>query len=614
MIGIVSDKKTDLHFLLEQNGIQYTQINMKDRLDDYEAIMVLGGTAPTPLELDLEFYDALEKFTDQGGKLFLEYVASFGPYLSEGIKPLTNERLVMINDNYDLVSAQYSNRTINFNYNAPKDFIIAAFSTEHAHESLKTIEDNIEPRNYAIFKVSENVLISNVQLSFYNRNRYAPINKFHSVIASIMKHLSIEDSLLPLPSPYSLEKTKDSKEAVQKILNWFDQNHLLLEKGKKGVLEGFGSEIYYDGKQRLATTLRADCIGEAAGFYYWAGKFLKRDDLIEISENLFKSSKEFVIKEGPYQGFVRWSNIALESNYGDDVARMLIPLILINLIEGSSEEDIDLIELVCDFHLKTTGIDGLRRSRIEFSQLNTKFIEKVKFEKGSSPSAHYNSYYHAMLLLAYKLIGKREYLDYGLKGLDTLLDIYPDTLREQSQTQEEARLIFPLSIAYWISSNVKYKKALDQVFEDLISRKNENGCFVEWDTGYKAVMRHTKGDGECSLLAHNGDKVADLLYTNNWLPVGFVFAYIATNDPKYLEEANSIVEFMLRTQIHSKNKTIDGVWMRAFDSKLFEYYGSPADKGWGPYCIESGWTVSQIGTGIILLELLDELKIGLEVK
>ena len=55
---------------------------------------------------------------------------------------------------------------------------------------------------------------------------------------------------------------------------------------------------------------------------------------------------------------------------------------------------------------------------------------------------------------------------------------------------------------------------------------------------------------------------------------------------------------MIRSQIHSDNSSIDGGWARGFDVDKMEVYGLPNDVGWGPWAIESGWTVSEILAGL----------------
>jgi hypothetical protein len=108
---------------------------------------------------------------------------------------------------------------------------------------------------------------------------------------------------------------------------------------------------------------------------------------------------------------------------------------------------------------------------------------------------------------------------------------------------------------------------------------------------------------ECALLAQNGDPVADLLYSNNWLPLGFAYAYYATKDERYFKLWCGIASFMLSCQIHSEDRNLNGAWTRAFDMDANESHGVPHDIGWAPCCIESGWTVAEIVMGLQFIRL-----------
>lgn len=617
MIGVITKGKSDLLSVLEKNYVDYEIVSLDfKKLKDYDALMIIGGTENKPLSLLPHQYLEIEKYIQSGKKVFAEYIVSLGAYLSDGYIDSRYERIVYHGANLEglnkneIIDPQQSYRMVPFHDILKNKNVLASFTKEHVHSKAKNKNKNLDVSDYALFFLEDNVLISSFQMANYRQGRFAPFARTDALIKLVLEWISdkeINTSLMA--KPYTLNKEIEKEKVLRRTLDWFDQNKILIEEGKHGVYEGFGSEIYTDGSQRFADTVRGDCTGEAAWLYYLSGIYLQDKRYSKISSHLFASTiSDFVIMEGKHKGFVRWSNAALESNYGDDVARMLMPLILKNLLGDGEDEDVKVIEAVCDFHIKTSGKDGIRRSRFELAELSDEEIRTANQEVLSCPSAHYNAYLHATYLLAYKLTNKEDYLKFGLMGIDSLMDLYPNTQREQSQTQEEARLILPLAIALWASKDQKYKKHLDEVYFDLLKRKHESGAFLEWDEGYKAVMRHTKGDGECSLLSENGDSVADLLYTNNWLGMGFIFAYIASDDEKYLKEAGSIINFFVESQMISKDKQINGVWARAFDPDLKEYFGSPADKGWGPYCIESGWTVSQIASGIVLYELMDDIK------
>lgn len=52
-------------------------------------------------------------------------------------------------------------------------------------------------------------------------------------------------------------------------------------------------------------------------------------------------------------------------------------------------------------------------------------------------------------------------------------------------------------------------------------------------------------------------------------------------------------------QIRSDDARFDGTWLRSFDYGRWEYFGSSADVGWGPYCVETGWSCALIDLGLL---------------
>ena len=109
------------------------------------------------------------------------------------------------------------------------------------------------------------------------------------------------------------------------------------------------------------------------------------------------------------------------------------------------------------------------------------------------------------------------------------------------------------------------------------------------------------------MLANNGDPVADLLYSNNWLPLGFAYAYLATGEEKFRQKWQEICTFLSHCQIHSHDPKLNGAWTRAMDMNRMEAYGVPHDVGWAPCCIESGWTVGEILMGVQFMYLAEKL-------
>ena len=219
-------------------------------------------------------------------------------------------------------------------------------------------------------------------------------------------------------------------------------------------------------------------------------------------------------------------------------------------------------------------------------------------------SAHYNASYLASLLLYHLLTGEQDYYQAGVKGLTTLMAHYPETAREHSETQELCRLILPLAVLWKVSNDPEHKSWLYRVAADLDRFSHPGGGFIEWDTGHIAVCAGVK-DGESSVLADNGDPVTDMIYSANWLPLGLGLAYGFTHDEWFRERRDRVNRFFAAAQIESPDPIINGIWTRSIDLDLREVYGVPNDVGWAPWSVETGWTIGEIVSGL-LLALLDE--------
>ena len=101
------------------------------------------------------------------------------------------------------------------------------------------------------------------------------------------------------------------------------------------------------------------------------------------------------------------------------------------------------------------------------------------------------------------------------------------------------------------------------------------------------------------------DAIADMVYCQNTL--AYSLNILLSQNGNYnralaKELFDTLIDFLLDTQICSPDKRFNGVWMRAFDMDNMEYYGCDKDFAWGPYCILTGWV-----TGAIPLVFLDIL-------
>lgn len=562
-------------------------------LDNFDSIVILGGGKDLPLLLDPRDRKVIEEQIHKGKKTFVEYVASIGHVYFTPPERTRYERLVYCSTETQiknlkigtLIENQCGMRMKPRLNTCSKETPILQFVKQHAHDYIKVTDETYkEIGNRGLwFDTPKNLLICSFQLSSFKRSRFGPWDEVKKIIVFIMEWLLEQnidlDDYQPAYSTGSYNQELPLEDQIKNTAlaakGWFENAGIIIDEGKGGAIEGLGTEIYGDGSQRISKILRADCIGEVS-LPYLLDYLLNGDSRsLEVSENLSNFVFENYLCTEPEDlfGMMRWTNEGWGVCYQDDVARAIIPQLL-KCYYLKSNQYLDECVHALKFLVKTTGTDGTRVANTDNIDLTKEKLQELKTTPGNFPCAHYNAYYYAALLLAYKLTNIKEFKDTAIKGLTTIMNIYPDTIREQSETEEYCRLILPLSWLYWVSNNSEHKAWLYRVTKDLQNFRHPSGAYLEYDTGYKASKRNSDmGDDESSLLGKNGDPVVDMLYSNNWLPIGFIQAYWVTRDSMFKELWEDSCKFFIHSQIKSKNPQINGAWTRAFDVQRMEVVG-----------------------------------------
>lgn len=410
------------------------------------------------------------------------------------------------------------------------------------------------------------------------------------------------------------------RRSVVRATRWFERAGMLLANGTAGVKEGASGTVHPDGRQEVLSQVRNDCSGEA-GMLYSMHHLLTGDPRsLATSDNLHDfCMRGFQVRDGgPFHGMMRWSEAGWPVCYQDDAARVLIPILLKNLYGHRGYQLTNCVEAL-QFLVRTTGTDGTRVPRTDMNLLPPEKLAALRTVPGGCPSAHYNAFYLGALALCAKVIrgmGRDARwagafadvaVETAAKGLGTIMAAYPNTRREMSETEELCRLVAPLAWLCWATGDATHRSWLDRVVADLERFRHPSGGYAEWDTGTTATCARNE-NGECALLANNGDPVADLLYSLNWLPIGFLQAWFVTGEPHFLRRWEGIARFMASAQIESRDPLLDGGWARALDMERWEVFAVPFDVGWGPWAIESGWTVAEIASGLAMGLLRDDLE------
>lgn len=631
----------DLIQVLRSTGSGITRVTpeaaVKTEFDGFDSICVLGDGSP----VDARLRAKLEETAAGGKRLFLEYIGSFTGLYSAGPADTTRKRLVVtgpapLPEGGGGVAAggsfsrpdgtvipgltagdlldDMSNRMMRPWYGVSgmtpllvyREHIIA-----HTHWDAKR-EEITEGSDPGLWLINGSVMMCSFRLRDFNRARFAPRGAWQKVISYISEWLT-GSAPSAFPEPVIRYGSDDDlsdgaafernlRETVGRGVAWLKR--FLVDEGRGGIREGLRHEISPDGEQAKATAVRTDCSGEAAGAFRFYSELTGDGNALSISGNL----KDFVfgpmtVRGGAFDGMLRWTDSAWQVCYQDDAARALLPVLYDCLFFGDNSRFPDACRTL-DFLVRTTAKDGCRVARTDMPFLDEDKLRELREAEHGLASAHYNAYYHAALLLAYLHGGDEKYLDVARRGLETIMALYPDTAREQSETEEQCRLILPLAALYAATKDEKHKEMLYRVTNDLIRRKHPSGGFREWDTGYKANCSR-ESRGECSLLTENGDPVADLLYSVNWLPMGFAFAYRVTGDRLFFDLWRDVARFCVSTQAKSDAPAVDGSWCRAFDMELREPYGCPHDVGWAACSAETGWTNAEILMGLMFMPLTE---------
>lgn len=584
----------------------------------YDAYCVLGNGKCVDARVHLQ----LEEAAEAGKHVFVEATGSFHGIYSADPLDTTRKRLIYVDPEdgagiEGLTTGDLLDDHSNFlrcPWNMVAGYKPLLVYKEHilAHDHLNaTKEEILYESDRGLWMIGDSIMMTSFHLHNYNRARFAPRESWEKLIRHIAKWLTgAEPAAMPSPvlrhgpdanlsDPAVFEACR--KEAVRRGVDWLKQ--FLVDEGRGGVREGLRHCIDPEGVQSPAPTVRNDCSGETAGAFKFYAHLTGDRHLRGIAENIDGFTYgPMVIHGGPYDGFMRWTEDAWQVCYQDDAARCVLSGLYECVFLGRDETFADICRTL-DFLVNSTAKDGCRVPRSDLYATNPEGLAALAEAESGHRSAHYNAYYHAALLLAYKYGGNPRYLDVGRRGLETLMSAYPDTCREQSETEEMCRLVLPLAILCDVTREDIHREMLYRVVRDLVNHKHPSGGFCEWDTGYKASCSR-ESTGECSLLTENGDPVADLLYSTNWLPMGFAYAYYATGDEWFKELWREVVGFCIRAQVWSEEPLLNGSWCRAFDMDMREAYACPHDVGWAACAVESGWTVAEILMGMMLPDIL----------
>lgn len=502
---------------------------------------------------------------------------------------------------------------------------------------------------------SGDVLIATTSLSNFRQGRYSPYSSWNSLWSSLLARLLETSKAVDLQfsepvvtasfEPDTALSAEVQQESIKRGIDWFTKAKMIIHPdwedriagevgrvpplpadlpigdGSLGSMEAVLSIIEHDGHQVVSSVRRGDCICETAMAHAVASRVLGDPKLEEVSRNLLDywllesdaTKRERGDPEHGAYGLIAWGTTSPAwyiANYGDDNARVMLSAMTTAGILGEDRWN-DAIARCIVGNLRTTGRLGFRGDRIDIGPLGANGWQHYFRQSPVNCSPHFESYLWACYLWAYDQTGDLLLLDRARTALEMTMDQYPDGLRWcNGMAQERARILLPLAWLVRVDDTPQHREMLDRAIDGLLSIQDSSGGIQE-ELGPPGrgvfpppQSNEAYGTTEASLIARNGDPVADMLYTNNFALVGLHEAAAVSDDPRVRVAEDKLVDFLIRIQAKSDQvPEVDGGWMRAFDFKRWEPWGSNADLGWGAWSIESGWTQGWITTVLALREM-----------
>ena len=378
-------------------------------------------------------------------------------------------------------------------------------------------------------------------------------------------------------------------DVVKKALAWHENSGILFAPdGTKGMREAVASDDFgWRGELRTDSNLMTGAL------FAWAGRIYGRPEWSRLGRNLADN----ILLRGNQteEGYFRW--FAREAKgrgqhyvYATDHGRAT--LACANLYAVTRDERyLAAAKRAADAFLAWQSDDGL--VTVSFDLRRRRVPAKGHSE---NPVCYYDNV-PALFKIA-ELTGERKYADAALRCVVTMSGKFPNfdlgNGAFYSANSIYGRYLL-IAAAAQRATDADFSKSINGVLDFYEKNQHPRGGISE--IKIRLVHHDEAGVG----IGDGSDHIADLLYCNN-----FSFAALSILmklPPEKVKEIDiakarriyaKLRDFLAETQISSSIPTFDGAWMRAYDMDIGEWHGLEKDAGWGPYCIETGWTMGTI--------------------
>jgi len=594
---------TQLMSLMEMDKCDLTQ---------WEAVLVIGSnrideeTILSPLALS-----KLWKFAENGGRLYGELIEAFDFTSSRlfGWKqdfPKTRRTVEKLRTSKEMENGLVRGDLLEWSGAVAHGFPIEAEALLEFGPFRETHRDLGEQTSVypgLLVKSIGTGRVAYASFALFSNNKLETIRPYYRW-EKVIKSLSIQTGIpfLIWPKVIKTSGMTTSSQTVVNNMNWFQYSGILpLEDGSAGVYENIHSIT-----TKVSIDRRPDCHAHTALMFHLYGRWKNDSTYSDASHRmlqyLFQHGFQDLERDSPSYGFYKWYDypgMYPDQMFTDDHA--WVCFVLLYLYRHTHRKEyleraLPLVEAL----LATQNEFGVRPEVLRRDQLAKLGREGAASLPGNM-NPHFESIAHAAFIQAYLVTHREEYLNTAMKGSIYLLNHWDELKFMYSRTSGHSRFLLPLGFLSRYDDTGKITDGIERIVDYLIACQHPLGGIEETDNPDPERF----GKEDAGVFIHNGEGIADQLYTNNFLLMNTWELWKANGGTRYLKLYDSLSDYMCRIQMVSNVSRYNGGWMRAYDLRNGEYFGNNGDTGWGPYCMESGWTNAITSSGL-LLGLLDE--------
>ena len=463
-----------------------------------------------------------------------------------------------------------------------------------------------------------NVMVATTSFSHFRRGRFAPVPDWCAFWNALLAWLGAPARLSPWEPTVHVAFGEKSAlpsgaeaRALDLSMRWFKENMLTSDHR---IMEGFQAAIDENGHQPRAVRMRGDCMGECAPVFAYRWKSRRspeaKADCAAVLDRLFTDPSICCTDPAnPCYGMLNFYE-SIPNYYGDDNCRAALGSILAAEWLGDGRWDKHILRCMLSV-LRTTGPLGFRECCIVWPRFfpdgrNWDYFRDTPLEH---LRPHSQGWMWAAFLVFYRLSGHKPFLELARRGIYALMAKFPYEITwTNGLSQEIARMMLPAAMLVEAEDTPGNRAVLEKVWSHLEPLLLECGGVREMlgersRAWYPAPSSNQEyGTTEAPLIQDNGDSCCDLLYTTNYAFAGLnEAAQIPGYGTKFSAASDRLAEFLVRIQARSQaHPELSGSWLRGFDWRLWDYWGSSADVGWGAWSVESGWTNSWIAVTFAL--------------